>query len=209
MGGSSAHAEETVPLSLITMNAPSGRIPAWGPFALGVGAAIVLGGCGRPPEPLPTAPPRPTITGSAAASATAYPGGWSPAPPTAIPTVPPGDGIPVPTPVVPPTTVPPSPAPKCRSGPTAAQILAAIRGKPGVPVDEPLRVSSGPFCAGTWQFAAVGLQSDPDDKKSDPLLVVTRGRPTALTVIEAGADVCSDRVQGDAPAGIRVLACGA
>ena len=51
------------------------------------------------------------------------------------------------------------------------------------------------------------LQSD-DEQKYDPLLVVTRGKPAALILVEAGADVCSDTVQAQAPPGIRVRACG-
>jgi hypothetical protein len=39
--------------------------------------------------------------------------------------------------------------------------------------------------------------------------VVTTGQPSALTVVEAGGDVCSSHVENAAPSGIRVLACGA
>jgi hypothetical protein len=111
------------------------------------------------------------------------------------------------------TTIPPRPtstvppAKKCSGGPTDEQILATIQEHPGVPADVELKVSGGPYCAGGWQFATVTLSSD-DDKKYDPLLVVTRGKPAALILVEAGADVCSNAVQTDAPPGIRVRACG-
>jgi hypothetical protein len=195
-------------------------------------ALVVTAGCGgRPPEPLPTAPPQPT--GS-------LPSGYAsgapigPAPSGNVPTLPglpsnalpnnPLPGYPLPTyplptyplptypqptrttpPTTRPTTRPPSPAPRCGSGPTAAQVLAVVTGRPGVPSGKELQVTKGPFCAGTWQFSTVVLKAEPD---SEPLQVVTTGRPASLTLVEAGADVCSDRVQTGAPRGIRVLACG-
>jgi hypothetical protein len=66
-----------------------------------------------------------------------------------------------------------------------------VKGKPGIP-DSELAVHAGPYCSGSWQFTELELA----------------GKPAALTVVEAGADVCSDRVQHDAPPGIRVRACG-
>jgi hypothetical protein len=98
------------------------------------------------------------------------------------------------------------PAKECSDGPTDAQILATIRDQPGVPTDVELTVSSGPYCAGGWQFATVEPSSG--DEKYEALLVVTRGKPAALILVEAGADVCSDTVQAKAPPGIRVRACG-
>jgi hypothetical protein len=98
------------------------------------------------------------------------------------------------------------PAPRCRSGPTAEQVLAKVRSRPGVPPNARLKLTDGPYCAAQWQYSAVGLVADP---RAEALLVVTRGRPAALELVEAGGDVCSDRVQADAPPGIRVRACGA
>ena len=181
-----------------------------------------LGGCGgAPPQPLPTAPPRPgslpsgplqpgsvpTLPGLPTGALPTYPGPTYPGPtyPGPTYTVPPRTLPTSRTPTTRPTTPPPPPAPKCRSGPTAAQVLAVVNGKPGVPTGEELKVTTGPFCAGTWQFSTVVLKSKPN---SEPLLVVTKGKPAELTLIEAGADVCSERVQNQAPPGIRVLACG-
>jgi hypothetical protein len=139
--------------------------------------------------------------------------------PTGLPTPPvgglpatvPGGGytppaVPTTTTVRPTSTV--KPAAKCRNGPTAAQVLAELDGAPGIPADVELTITDGPFCAGTWQFATAERKPDASGRTFDPLLVVTRGKPSALTLVEAGADVCSDIVQRDAPPGIRVRACG-
>jgi hypothetical protein len=165
------------------------------------GFAATLAGCGAPPEPLPTAPPR-------AASAVAPSGGSGAPTPGATPPL--DAGLPLPTltpPTIPvPTTTPaPQPAPRCRTGPSARQVLAAVRGKPGIPPNARLAIGDGPYCAGDWQYATIKLAADPN---AEPLPVVTRGKPNALTVVEAGGDVCSDRVQRDAPVGIRLRACG-
>ncbi len=199
--------------------------------AAGCAAILLAGlvvGCGAPPEPLPTAPPRASDGGSAGPSGSAYPdavvpSGLPTAPAVGLPTAPPGlpGGYPPPFGDPPPavhpqpirTTIPPRPtstvppAKKCSGGPTDAQILAVIGDRPGVPTDVEFTVSGGPYCAGSWHFATVDLKSA-DDRKYDPLLVVTRGKPAALILVEAGADVCSDTVQAQAPPGIRVRACG-
>jgi hypothetical protein len=132
----------------------------------------------------------------------------NPLPTNPLPAYPlPTQPVPAPTPTrtTRPTTPPPPPAPKCRTGPTAAQVLAVVTGGDGVPAGKELTVTKGPFCAGAWQFSTVVLKAEPD---SEPLQVVTTGPPDDLTLVEAGADVCSDRVQRQAPPGIRVLACG-
>lgn len=116
---------------------------------------------------------------------------------------------PVTTTTTAPTTAPtkaPAGAGLCKSGPSKAQVLAVVKGKPGIP-DEPLEVTAGPYCSGSWQFAQLQIKGK-DDDEVDPLLVVTKGKPASLTLVEAGGDVCSDPVQADAPAGIRVRACG-
>jgi len=178
------------------------------------GSTLLLVACGAPPEPLPTAPPTPV--GSAGAPSTK--------PPAAVPTYPmPGPSQPVggnptlglptyPTATLPtiaatPTSPRPSPAPKCAHGPTAAQVIAVVRAQPGIPPGPRLDVKKGPFCAGTWQFTVLGEAGKTLDEV-EPLLVVTTGRPSALTVVEAGSDVCSSHVEDSAPSGIRVLACG-
>jgi hypothetical protein len=169
-------------------------------------AVVLLAACGAPPEPLPTAPP-PVVA--------------SAGPPSAVPPTLPS-AYPVPTgtagmPTYPAATLPavtltttspaPSPAPSCAHGPTAAQVIAVVRTRPGIPTGPRLDAKQGPFCAGTWQFTVLGEVGKTLDEV-DPLLVVTTGRPRALTVVEAGADVCSSHVEDAAPTGIRVLACG-
>jgi hypothetical protein len=193
-----------------------------------IGAVVVLAACGAPPQPLATAPPEAPSSGlpSASGSAPAVPlptgglpaGGFPTVPPATLPGYPP-----VYPPVYPPLTVPqapvprtttttpatprPTPAPKCANGPTKAQVLAVIDGQPGIPPNDDLVVYAGPYCAGNWQFTTVEKAGrDPDNY--DPLFVVTTGKPADLVLIEAGADVCSDQVQSDAPKGIRVRACG-
>jgi hypothetical protein len=188
------------------------------------GALTVLAACGKPPEPPLTGPPEASASASAGASGPAYPPSGLPGaavplptgglPPATVPYVPPAT-----VPYVPPATLPPvvttrpttttptvTPAPKCRSGPTAAQVLAVLHGLPGIP-DKELKVVDGPFCSGTWQFAQVQI-ADVDPDSAEQLFVVTTGKPAALKVLEAGTDVCSVAVQSTAPAGIRVRACG-
>jgi hypothetical protein len=185
------------------------------------GLLTLLAGCGEPPAPPLTGP------SLGAGASTSGPAGPLPSgytvpvptgtlPPATLPTVP----------YVPPATLPPvattpprttttttrpgptvSLAPKCRSGPTPAQMLAVLKGLPGIP-DRQLAVADGPYCAGSWQFAAVQIAGE-DPKEAEQLFVVTTGTPTALKVVEAGTDVCSVEVQGKAPAGIRARACGA
>jgi hypothetical protein len=166
----------------------------------------LLAGCGSPPQPLPTAPPEPVGSGplpSASAGPPSPIGGY----PTLQPTIPTIPGVPTfTTRPVPTTTPPPSPAPRCTGGPTRPQVLAVIKGRAGMPEEE-LAVTQGPYCSGSWQFTIVGIAGSSDDLV-EPLLVVTTGRPSALRVVEAGTDVCTDRVSDDAPPGIRVRACG-
>jgi hypothetical protein len=171
----------------------------------------VLAGCGSPPQPLPTSAPQ--IPSSVEPSSALPPLGALPVVPTTVPpvaTVPPYPTYPtLTTPTTVPTTAttpPPAPAALCTGGPSKAQILAVVAGKPGIP-DDQLEVSSGPFCSGGWQFAELRIKGKDDDEE-DPLLVVTKGKPASLTLLEAGGDVCSDTVQSDAPPGIRVRACG-
>lgn len=184
--------------------APSWLLPIIGGLAL-------LAGCGSPPQPLPTAPPGPVRSGPLPSASAGLPSGIGDYPtgqPT-IPYVPPGPTFTTIPPTLPPTTritPPPSPARRCTSGPTPAQVLAVIKGRAGIP-DDDLDVTEGPYCSGSWQFTIVGIAGSGDDLV-EPLLVVTTGRPSSLRVVEAGTDVCTDRVEDDAPPGIRVRACG-
>lgn len=182
------------------------------------GLLMLLTACGKPPDPPLSGPPGGPAS---AGSVSPLPSGFTA--PLPVPTgLPPGTILPT-LPYVPPTTLPPvttttttpqttfptstvPPAPRCRSGPTAAQVLAVLEGLPGIPKQK-LAVAEGPFCSGSWQFATVQIAGE-DPKDAEQIFVVTTGTPTALKVIEAGTDVCSVEVQTQAPAGIRVRACG-
>jgi hypothetical protein len=109
-----------------------------------------------------------------------------------------------------PTTKSPTPTPshaaKCSGEPTGAQILALIKGKPGIPTAT-LKVDSGPYCSGTWSFTTVEISGKSADQL-EPLMVVATGKGATLGLVAAGSDVCNGAVQTSAPSGIRVLACG-
>jgi hypothetical protein len=202
------------------------RLAACRPLA-GVLLVAVLAGCGAPPEPPPTAPPAPRESTSLGPSGVPLPPGGLPPgglpsgglpsgypagalPPGGVPTVAaptyptPAATRPIPSPS--PIRSTPPPAPVCRNGPSKQQVLGVIKGKPGIPT-RPLEVRFGPYCAGSWQLSIIGIVGESVDEE-EQLLVVTSGRPAALALVEAGTDVCTDRVEDDAPAGIRVRACG-
>jgi hypothetical protein len=185
------------------------------------GVPLLLAACGEPPQPMPTSPPYSDLS---SAPPSGVPGSGA-LPPGVQPTVP-GAVLPtgyVPTPAYPgyPTTATTSPAtgpatksptptparaPKCTGQPTAAQILALIKGKPGIPTAT-LKVVDGPYCASGWSISTVEEAGKPEDQQ-DPLFVVAIGSGTGLALVTAGSDVCNDPVQQNAPAGIRVMACG-
>ncbi|MBM2616962.1 hypothetical protein JIG36_15490 [Actinoplanes sp. LDG1-06] len=186
------------------------------PLAVLAGVGLLLGACGEPPRPLPSSPPY--------APPSAGPISIGPSVDLTLPTAPPLPTAPTtypaypttrPTTIVPTTTPPPetvqatatpSHAPRCQAQPTGAQILALVKGQPGVP-DKPMRIYEGPFCSGTWSFATVEVTGE-DADELEPLMVVSTGAGTTLALVAAGSDVCIDRVQTSAPPGIRVLACG-
>ncbi|MFD0519292.1 hypothetical protein [Paractinoplanes durhamensis] len=68
-------------------------------------------------------------------------------------------------------------------------------------------MNDGPYCSGIWSFSTVEVSGESADQL-EPLMVVTTGKDTTLALVAAGSDVCIDRVQTEAPPGIRVLACG-
>ncbi|GAA0451577.1 hypothetical protein Ade02nite_76570 [Paractinoplanes deccanensis] len=182
-----------------------------------VGSAL-LSACGSPPQPQPTSPtyatasaapvpldpsllPPVTLPGTPTTPATtfpAYPTTYPTLAPTTLPTVPtttaPTEKSPTPT---------PSHAPKCTTGPTAAEILALVKKQEGMG-SLPLVVREGPLCASGWSFAT--LEDSSADE--DPLMVVATGAGATLALVAAGSDVCISRVETSAPPGIRVLACG-
>jgi len=142
----------------------------------------LLAGCGRPAHVTvhPSPPPGPTES-------------FSPLPP-----VPPPDSS---TP-----TGPPSPtgfaeevAVPCAGRPDAAQILALLRAQLP-PAGGRATVSTGPLCAGTWQYSVVTQSGH------EPLQVVTRSGAGTLTLVTAGTDVCTVEVRSAAPPGILAAA---
>lgn len=175
------------------------------------GLLVLLSACGEPPQILPTAPPYVPASAPSVTPALTTP------PPATIATLPPLPTATLPPPAYPtttttsPTTTSPTPtpshAPACVGEPTRAQILTLVKAqKKGVPT-EPLKVDKGPFCSGDWSFTTVEIVGK-DEDQLEPLMVLATGKGAALTFVAAGSDVCSNRVQTTAPAGIRVLACG-
>lgn len=180
-----------------------------------VGALLLTGACGSPPEALPAGPPRPYVSADLSASGVVappppiYPTTLPPALPTTFPTFP---TYPTTTYVVPtrtttatvPTTSPtpaPSHAPRCTGEPTRAQIVAEVKKNDAVPSGT-LTVSAGPYCSGLWSFTTIGKTG------AEPLSVVATGKGDTLELVTLGTDVCNPRVKAEAPVGIRVLACG-
>jgi hypothetical protein len=165
------------------------RLLAAGLLAAGLLAAglSLLAGCGTPPElreppgALPTAPPT-------TAPATPTPGF-----PTAGATALPGQE----TPAFGELT-----AVACQGRPSGTQVVALLRRSPDVlPAQARVTVTAGPVCAGDWQYTVVQVP------QREPLQVVSKGRPTALTLVTAGTDVCNIPVRTQAPPGIQTYAC--
>jgi hypothetical protein len=213
-------------------------VPLLSAALLAGGVPLLLAACGEPPQPLPTSPPFSAVPSgqpSGSAPSAGLPGAGLPTatgvplPTGLVPTpgYPGNQGYPAnqglggygypPPPAVTTTTTPvttnsptptPSHAAKCTgtTQPTAAQMLALIKGKPGIP-KETLKVFNGPYCADDWSLAAIGVAGKAQNKQ-DPLFAVAVGPGSSLQLVTAGSDVCNDPVQKDAPAGIRVLACG-
>lgn len=183
------------PPSRATIHVPRGRTAGHTAVrtlavTLAVFAAAALSGCGAPPGVrTPTAMP----TGSGA-------------PPT------PGPSI---APTTPPVTAPPSVAitpsadagavaTACRNRPTGQRVVQLLRGRAGVlPANVRVQVRTGPLCAADWQFTVLEVTGH------EELQVVTRGQPSAPTLVTAGTDVCTIEVRAAGPPGIRALACEA
>ncbi len=148
-----------------------------------------LSACGQPPElaPRPTVPPAPTGTAAD-----------DPAP-----TLPPGFTLP---PTDPPTADPPpsfaeSVAVPCAGRPDASVVLALVRRSGTLPgAFERARATTGPLCAGSWQYTVLTVPG------KEPLQVVSKGLPDALTLVTAGTDVCTVDVRTGAPFGILAAA---
>jgi len=195
-----------------------GVFPRTRPIPLGVliGALLtLLSACGTPPPPPQKSPPLAGPSGAPLSLGPSVPGIAPTLAPTVAPTVGayptyPTYAAPTYTTTTPATTVSPTPTPshaaRCTGSPTGAQILTLIKGKPGIP-NKTLKVDAGPYCSGTWSFTTVEVTGETEDQL-EPLMVAATGKDATLALVAAGSDVCTDQVQNDAPAGIRVLACG-
>jgi len=91
----------------------------------------------------------------------------------------------------------------CGGEPSGEEMIALLVDEEVLDADANARVTDGPRCAGTWQYAVVSVPS------LDPLQVVTQGEPDDLELVTAGTDVCTPEVRIQAPQGIRTsAACG-
>ncbi|MFC7547082.1 hypothetical protein [Plantactinospora sp. GCM10030261] len=155
-----------------------------------VGAALLAGGtllvgCGAPPELAATPSPTPSRVAPTA---------------TGTPTSQPRPTLPVRTPTAGATTG--VVARPCGGRPAGSAVIALLRRERGLLPDRlKVTVTTGPLCAGEWQYTVVEAAGH------EPLQAVSRGRPSALTLVTAGTDVCSIPVRTAAPPGIQTLAC--
>lgn len=172
-----------MPEEPVVPSAPS-RITAAAVLLTG---GALLTGCGTPPE-LREPPER--AFSSPHRSATA------PAPPPPRPAAPTMTGPP------PTAAFGESTATRCDGHPGSAQVIALLRRSTELlPRSATVSVPVGPLCAGTWQYTVLSVPN------REPLQVVTKGEPAALTLVTAGTDVCSSiPVRVTAPAGIRIAA---
>jgi hypothetical protein len=88
----------------------------------------------------------------------------------------------------------------CGNRPTADQVVAVLRARSLLPSGSTVTVTTGPLCAGTWQYTVIQV---PD---REPLQVVTKGAPEALSFVTAGTNVCTVEVRAYAPPGIQSTA---
>lgn len=159
-------------------------------LALLAGPAL-LAGCARADDASPSATPsRTSLSRAPSPGAT----GTSPSP-AAVPS-----RFPNPTPSPAGTVFDERTAVPCAGRPSGEQIIALLRRTGGfIPSGANATVTTGPMCAGTWQYTVVAVPG------RDPLQVVTKGAPTALELVTAGTDVCTVDVRALAPAGIRAI----
>lgn len=83
---------------------------------------------------------------------------------------------------------------QCNGRPTGDQVIAAVRkARSGLPAGAGVTVKTGPLCAGTWQYTILTVTN------SEPLQIMSKGQPAALTIVTAGTDPCSVEVTATAP----------
>ncbi|WP_433212117.1 hypothetical protein ACQP00_51885 [Dactylosporangium sp. CS-047395] len=83
----------------------------------------------------------------------------------------------------------------CAGRPTSAQVIAAVRKvRANLPAGNGVSVQKEPVCSGVWQYTVLNVTG------SEPLQVITKGSPNALTVVTAGTAPCTVEVRATAPA---------
>jgi hypothetical protein len=83
---------------------------------------------------------------------------------------------------------------QCSGRPSGDQVIAAVRRvRPSLPAGPAVTVKSGPLCAGVWQYTIITVSG------SEPLQIMSKGAPAALTVVTVGTDPCSVEVKATAP----------
>jgi hypothetical protein len=153
---------------------------------MAVVALCVVAGCGVPPELEPAPGTRVPLPSVAPPTSFPYPPGFSPRPsgPTSIPAA----------------TTTPFPefsSVACNGRPTGDQVLALVRRVTSINPSKPI---TQPVCAGTWHYTVLEV---PD---REPLQVLSKGDPAALTLVAIGTDVCTVDVRRQAPTGILLAA---
>jgi hypothetical protein len=82
----------------------------------------------------------------------------------------------------------------CNGKPSGEQVIAAVRlTRSNLPAAGGVSVQKQPVCSGIWQYTVLNVAD------SEPLRVITKGSPTALTVVTAGTDPCIADVRRNAP----------
>jgi hypothetical protein len=151
-----------------------------------LGAVLATAGCGKPPDLRP-APGVPVPSPSGLPEPSRLP----------LPTLSPG-GLPAPSPKA---SFAETYYVPCLGRPSGEQVIATVRAKTRLlPRSGAIGVPTGPLCSGTWQYTILQAPN------KDPLLVVTKGAPTSLSIVTAGSDVCTITVRTQAPAGLLAAA---
>ncbi len=83
---------------------------------------------------------------------------------------------------------------QCNGRPSGDQVIAAVRrARPSLPAGSGITVKTGPLCAGVWQYTVLTVTG------SEPLQIMSKGSPAALTVVTVGTDPCTVEVKATAP----------
>ncbi|WP_432833271.1 hypothetical protein [Dactylosporangium sp. CA-092794] len=82
----------------------------------------------------------------------------------------------------------------CNGRPSGEQVIAAVRHwNAHLPAGNGVSVQKQPVCAGIWQYTVLTVTG------REPLRVITKGDPAALSVVTAGTDPCTVEVRATAP----------